>query len=132
MFCSKCGKEITDNSYYCYSCASDTEKCNNSDISFNGSNEVKDVFKIKVSPIVVKIILILLFVATLFPPYMNKLEGHVWSRHWDFLFTVITDIYKTTVLDLSTLFLEYLLIIIFGFIIQSFITHPIRFGSNTK
>ncbi len=59
----------------------------------------------------------LMFLAVLFPPYISKFRGIVRSRKWDFLFTPPLDME----IDLTTLFLEFILIGILGGLLYLFV-----------
>jgi hypothetical protein len=110
-----------------------SDVADNNTVSTKAIGKDRGIFKTQINPYVLKIFLILLFVITLFPPYVFRISGdggRILSRSWGFLFTPVTK-YPYEI-ELTTLFVEYFSIIILCLIIQSFLTHPIKIGRNRK
>ena len=75
--------------------------------------------KIRKNPLPIPCIVIL--ITTLFPPYIYRLKGVIVSRVWGFLFWPPAQGSFSMEIDLSTLFVEYILIAALFVLVMSFI-----------
>ena len=86
------------------------------------------LFGKELNPIVIEATLILMFLATLFCPFVKYVENSPYQRSWEFLFNPPS--YKS--IDIPTLLVEYVLILFFMGIVDGIVDLFLKDKENSK